>query len=113
MSLLEMLAEKTFQTDPSDTAWRQFVSDHREEIIANSTLISITPDLFNEMRYNISRFLRSQNIRPQYAWVIPLINNISCDMEFRNIESLRVPKEGYMKDLFEDYSASRTATEKE
>ena len=97
---------KTDPDIPENEGWHRFVLDHKEQIMASATPTVIPPNIFSEVRYDLARFFRQQNITPQYLWVTRLINPNLSDITFDRVRLIYIPELATMRQLFEQYKAS-------
>lgn len=103
---------KRWQTDPDtpdNEGWYQFVLDHKGLILANAAPTAIPLDLYSEVRFDIARFFRRQNLTPQYLWVTQLINPQLSDITFDQVPMIYIPDNTYMKQLYEQFQVARSA----
>jgi hypothetical protein len=99
-----------FETDPNrNPGWYQFVSDHKNYIRENSSYMTISRDVFNEVRHNLKRFLRQNNYTLKYTWVIEFINDHFTDMTFvaDNVNYIYIPTNEFMSTLFVTYKSTQ------
>ena len=84
MSSLSIILAKKNKNPLMDTdnSWRQFVLDHRFNLIAGATPVLPTNELLAQNNYDLQRYLRAINIDPTYHWIVYILNDIDSDMMF-------------------------------
>ena len=103
MSVIDMIATSQSIYSDADPGWRSFVLDHKALIKANSVNHSVSPDIMGLCEYNVRAYLRYINASIDYEWVIRLINDIPNDVAFSLVSHMLIPRDTYMKTLFDSY----------
>lgn len=91
--------------DGSD-AWRLFIQDHKQLILENSVLVTISKSTIHTYKYRIEEYLKSIGHPITLAWIVLYINNIKSNLEFKDLDSLYIPTESYIESLYQLFSNS-------
>lgn len=103
-SLLTLINNSLNNYDDTDPLWRQFVSDHKVYLIANSTYRNITNSFIQGVNYNLKAYCRSIGYSTNCAWIVALINNIPTDVMFtKGVTFLYVPPFSVIEALYTSY----------
>lgn len=103
LSALIMNAKIDTVSDDHDT-WRQFILDHLDYISARSQNFTIQPELMNLYRYDLQRFLKDYMKRNQdITWIVQLLNDLPNDFDFVDIETIIIPTDRLITDLYQSY----------
>ena len=103
MSVKATIALVNGPTRASESAWRQYVSDHRNFLLDKSELKLYRPEEFHWARYSHKRLSTLLDIVPDNVWIIMLINDIKSDIDLINISTLYVPTNATITDLSESF----------
>lgn len=101
--LMEQAHSKTISDDQGP--WRQFVLDHLDYIQARSFVQTISPEVMYRYRYNLGQYLVDQNNRMEdMAWIVRLLNGMSCDLDFVGFSKIYLPSDRTLVDLHLQYT---------
>lgn len=111
-SLINILSASMNNYDDSDPLWYRFIDDHRDYILANSDLRTISPSYMQSVRYNLRSYLRNIGFPPNCAWIVQLINDMPNDVLFNsaNVSSLYVPPFSLIQTLYTSYMTTKSPT---
>jgi len=107
MSLSKLIdAEIKRQTMADDQGeWRQYILDHLDYITARTRPSEIDILLINEYRYDLDSFLKEKmSIQGDIAWIVLLLNNLTCDFEFTEPGVFIIPSDELISQLYHSYS---------
>jgi len=100
-SLISILNSSLNNYNDTNSSWRNFISDYKSYLIANSTVRQITNGYLQGVRFNLTAYLRSINYNTNCAWIIALINNLPNDVYFTTgINFLYVPQFSIIEQLY-------------
>jgi hypothetical protein len=103
MSLIDIINSKIGKYNNNDDAWVQFIKDHREPIIKNSTMREPSLTYQNPYMYNLDAYLRSIAFDMSAVWIVRYINGYDTSKDFKNVSYLYVPDMNYIRELYEVY----------
>lgn len=92
----------------SDPNWRQYVIDHRQLILNNSTDIPVDPNLMNTYTYRIRDFLTKINTDPAIDWIVLYINQLFTNENFVDVKKLFIPSVSFIDKLYMQYQTNIT-----
>lgn len=109
MALIDLLAYSVNQYDDADPEWRAFISDHKQYLIANSTLATISPGYMQRYVFSLKRYLRSNNYNTHFAWIVALINDRPTDTDFSSdVTMLLLPSAAVIEMLYTNYLSAKS-----
>lgn len=98
---------KRAETDPDlNPGWHQFIVDHADVIRARSEIRAIQPTVFVWASYDLKRWMRAERIPLSMEWIIRIVNRNLSDLDFRNLSTIYLPEEGFIKTLFGQYRSN-------
>lgn len=107
-SLIALLNNSLNNYNDTDSNWRQFISDHKTYLIANSKIRNLSPSYFQGVQYNLKAYLRKINYMTNCAWIVALINNIPNDVNFAaGIGFLYIPNFSIIEALYTTYITTK------
>lgn len=94
-----------------DRAWEQFISDHIQNLKAESTFVEITPDLAGLCQYNPERlFSHLNNSGRGIKWIVFALNQIKSDKDFVKVYGLYIPSEQVIENYYSRYITTRVVS---
>ena len=109
MALIDMLTNSLDNYDDTDPAWVQFISDHKQYLISQSTTAIISTSYMQGYQYSLKRYLRSIHYNTHCAWIVALVNNLPTDIMFTNgVNSLTLPPFSLIQSLYTTYLTLKT-----
>lgn len=107
-SLADRLRAKVNPLDLYDTDWRVFVEDHKENIIANSTLHTVDIEDLVSYLYQPTEYLQDiVQVDIRLVGICRYINELVSDVAFdRTISQLYIPDFNYLRNLRSTYLAN-------
>lgn len=96
-----------------DVEWVLFVKDHRSEILKNSAQYFITYNDQNTYKYRLYSYLVETNINVELLWIILWLNQLDTEMDFVNVDSLFIPSDKYIGELYQQYRSCKSKFNKE
>ena len=106
MALIDMLTKATGTYSSTDPAWVQCVRDHKDWLLSQSQTQVITAPYFQQVKYNLQRYLNLYGYDISCTWIIGLLNNIPNDVAFNTAQSLQIPPITVIESLYTTYQAS-------
>ncbi len=97
MTLIEQL--KNAKYAPSDSKWVQFIIDHKNYIIENSTVVTLDKNTMNTYKFKPLIFLSSKNVSYDVMWIVCFINGFLDPINFHNLYSIYIPNESVIYNL--------------
>lgn len=114
------LADRIKPKDPKGVhahtrAWTLFIRDHRDEILKNAEVLTLSYDDMEQYRYRLYSYLTE--LRPRYdtelLWLVLWINELHTEQDFNNISTLILPREQHIKTLNSSFRSAMSKLEKE
>jgi len=110
MALIDILASSINQFDDVDSAWQQFIADHKQYLINNARTVLISPSAMQAYTYSLVRYLRAINYNTHCAWIVRLINNLPTDIQLdTTVNSLLIPSFSDIESLYTTYAVQKSA----
>lgn len=108
--LSEFLENKISKYSSKDIDWVKYVHDHYKTIFKNSRMEHIDINEHYWKFYRIEDFLRDKKYDPDIAWIVLYINQLSGNIDFRNLESILLPDENTISGLYTSYMQAKAHT---
>lgn len=89
MTLMEQINAVKYKAD--DSQWVQFILDHKQYLIDNSTIVPIDVNTMNTYRYKPYLFLTSKKVDFGMMWIVCFINDCNDFHKFDNLSFLYIP----------------------
>ena len=91
-----------------ELGWKQFLQDHREYIIARSTLVEVTPNEMTYYKHRIRKYLAYKNYSSNFDQIFRLINRLPRDQMFNEtVTSVYLPDSDTIAELRRSYQTLR------
>jgi len=95
----------------TDTGWVQFVKDHREMLLQNSTVLEMSLEVAHRYRFSLALLLYDRSMDQSTMWIIMWLNQISAEHEFKQLQRLLIPTNEYLATLKAQYDSNKQAAE--
>lgn len=109
-TLQDLLKRNMTKINDTNFAWRNFVKDFRNTILATAKMIELTP--YNEMifRYRLRDLLYEAKLPEDIAWIIIWMNDLKTETEFKSRDILLIPDYNELLRIRNLYDGSQTVT---
>lgn len=102
-TLRTILADKVDELADPSIEWRLYVHDHKESILALSSVITLSTDEMNIYEYRPENLLSSRNIPTSLTWIFLWLNGISSAKDFSGYKTVVIPKHDSIRTLRKNY----------
>ena len=90
-----------------DIDWVKFVQDHYQRLFDTCTEEELKPESHYWRYYRLEDYLREQGIDPNVSWIVLMINQMSSKLDFKEMESIRLPDMKVIRGLRQSYMQYR------
>ena len=105
---LTALLKTSYDNTVSDDSgpWRQFILDHLALIARQSARYDLSAEQLYRYKHDLRRLLKTEvavNRQEDIAWIVRLLNDISCDLEFVDPGEYIIPTDTLILNLYKTY----------
>ncbi len=103
MALSERIRHLESDYSSKDIDWVKYVRDHYKTIFMNSKAVFMDVNSHYWEHHRLEDYLASKQYDPNLAWIIFYINQISGNVNFKEIKSLLIPRIDTIRGLYQSY----------
>ena len=103
MSLSSRLKQLIGVYGQSDPGWVQFVYDHRDHILVNSSTITLSQEDANTYKYRPESYFYKTNTDTSKVWITLWLNQLTNICSFKGVSLLYVPSDDLLLSLKQRY----------
>lgn len=98
----------------NDRAWIQYLQDHRQLIVNNSSRVEINEKVMTLYRYRMKKFLSSLGYEEELVLAFKVVNRIPNDLYFseKYLDFVFIPNYSYITELRKMYVTLRSKVNK-
>lgn len=88
-------------------AWKLYIHDHKANILANATLVTVDPENMGQYIYRPDTYLVEQfSIDKKYVWIFLFINDFANHIEFDDlVTTVYIPDPTYINGLLQTFKS--------
>lgn len=87
----------------------KFMHDHYQEIFDTSEVVSLDKEDHYWKYYRLEDFLSERHSDPNIAWIVLMINQMSSNIDFKELESIRIPNSRTLEALRKTFLQYRSS----